>query len=75
MIDGANENDNENENEYMKQQLTALASAWWAPLSINNKRIIYQQLNIDLRFRWTTNPREPNKQGMYDRFHTCPEYL
>ena len=28
----------------MKQQLTALASAWWAPLSINNKRIINQQL-------------------------------
>ena len=28
----------------IKQQLTALASAWWAPRSINNKRIIYQQL-------------------------------
>ena len=27
-----------------EQQLSALASAWWAPLSINNKRIIRQQL-------------------------------
>ena len=31
-------------NGIIKQQLTALASAWWAPRSINNKRIIYQQL-------------------------------
>ena len=31
-------------NGIIKQQLTALASAWWAPPSINNKRIIYQQL-------------------------------
>ena len=31
-------------NGIIKQQLTALASAWWASLSINNKRIIYQQL-------------------------------
>ena len=28
----------------VEQQLSALASAWWAPLSINNKRIIRQQL-------------------------------
>ena len=31
-------------NGIIKQQLTALASALWAPRSINNKRIIYQQL-------------------------------
>ena len=31
-------------NGIINQQLTALASAWWAPRSINNKRIIYLQL-------------------------------